>query len=339
MSKPISPLVVLPVMLVGVIGYMMLRVLASGGFTSITVSGALVNNGAVIGSDPAAYDGRFIQFGSGPTSAPTTTPTPASQGNNCAPHPSACGFPDASNTGVPPGTSLAPAEGITITQAGAVVQNLKITGCIDVKASNVTIKNVEVISGVSGSFCIFIESGISGTLIEDSTIHGQDSGNNSVEYAIRDWGNGTKVLRVNMYWCTECIQSGGATVQDSYIHDIATIKGAHYEDFYDGGGAPGGLNLQHNTLFNQQSQTAVMYSAADSGPVQNLTINNNLIAGGGYSIYGGNGTGIKITNNRFSTIFFPKVGQYGVAAYFDSSASGNIASGNVEDDTGASLAL
>jgi hypothetical protein len=74
--------------------------------------------------------------------------------------------------------------------------------------------------------------------------------------------------------------------------------------------------------------------------ISDRIITGNLFAGGGYPIYGGAAFGnttsnIKITNNHFSKIFFPKGGQWGIDAYFNATDPGNVWSGNIWDDTGA----
>ena len=69
-----------------------------------------------------------------PAPAPTTQAPPASSG----------GFPNASNTGVPAGVSLKPSGSITVTQNGAVLDGLDVSGSIRVQANNVTIKRTRI---------------------------------------------------------------------------------------------------------------------------------------------------------------------------------------------------
>src|SRR4051794_10072124 len=59
----------------------------------------------------------------------------ARAGMLCMPRPSACGFPDVTNTGVTPGTSLSSASGVvTLSTPGQVYQNKQVTGSIIVTA-------------------------------------------------------------------------------------------------------------------------------------------------------------------------------------------------------------
>src|SRR6202012_4821296 len=69
--------------------------------------------------------------------------------SNCFPSPHSCGYPDPSNTGVPPGIALAPSGSLSITQPGAVAPGLQVTGTIQVLADNVTIENTRVIQDQS----------------------------------------------------------------------------------------------------------------------------------------------------------------------------------------------
>ena len=200
---------------------------------------------------------------------------------NCISDPSACGYPDTGNTGVPPNEPLTNSGSVTVTAPGAVISGLNVTGTIYVNADNVTIKDTRVTNSSPSGWAIHVDSHVSGTLIEDSTISGQDAGSNAVEYAVSNGGTGTRAVRLQMSNCTECY-AGPGLLQDSYAITNAVVSGAHYEAVYYGGGSEA-LNVQHNTLLNPHTQTASVYAGTDFGPQQNLVINNNLLAGGGSS--------------------------------------------------------
>lgn len=215
-----------------------------------------------------------------------------------------------------------------------MVSNKQITGTITIHANNVTIKDSEVIADSPGSFAIDILSGVTGTLIEDSTIHGADNAANSIEYGILSNNSSTMAIRDNLYYCTECY-AGPGTLQDSYAITNATESGAHYEDTYYGG-TGSSLTIDHDTLFNPHNQTAAVYAYSDFGTVTNMSVTNSLLAGGDYTIYAGGSTAtnVTITGNRFSRIYYPNCSTYGVADYFPTAMNW---SGNVWDDTGASV--
>ena len=77
-----------------------------------------------------------------------------------------------------------------------------------------------------------------------------------------------------------------------------------------------------------------------AGPVddvqKNDLVQNNLLAGGGYCVYGGTGTkgataNIRFINNRFSQKYHPNCGYFGVVASFNRNDPGNAWTGNYWD--------
>ena len=128
----------------------------------------------------------------------------------------------------------------------------------------------------------------------------------------------------------ERILVGPGTLTNSFCLDNVNNPGAHYECIYVDNGS---VTLNHNTLLTAHSQTAAIYM---SNPLGTVKVTNNLLAGGGYTLYGGaksDGTGVSsetVTGNRFSRLYFPKGGYYGPVAYMPNSYTW---SGNVWDDT------
>jgi hypothetical protein len=219
--------------------------------------------------------------------------------------PSACGYPDQSNTGVPPSVPITPSGSIIVSQPGAVVSGKDVTGTIEVTANNVTIKDTRVTNTGDTSNAIRIDSGVSGTLIEDSTLRGAAS-TSAIQYAVTNGGTGTTGLRLQMYNCTEC-WSGPGMLEDSYANANGEIAGSHYEAVYVGGTTVP-TDMEHDTLVNPHNQTAAFFGDDHAwGPMHNVTINNNLMASGGDFVdtgcNGDGNTNIKITNNRFSAIY------------------------------------
>ena len=322
---------------------------ASAIATTTVVSGSPSVSPAGHGSPPPQATPLPVAKG-GTASSANPPGGPPHQNINCISKPSACGYPDATNTGVPAGTALTPVaqaglpagtswdpsqHTLTVTQNGTVISNISIgpDGAIWVEASNVTIKNVSVSS--AGYFAIVVRPGFSGTVIEDSALYGEDSGSNSTSYAVQDMGAGTQMLRLNMYNCWACVISSGL-LQDSYIHDITANTSA--TDVSGIGSRT--IKIVHNTLLNQLSGEYVIFCSD-----KNCTVNNNLLAGGGDTVEGGSGSGpggnsgsnVVITNNRFSPLYFPDCGSIGDIVHFDPSVAGNAWSGNVWDNSNAAL--
>lgn len=256
---------------------------------------------------------------------------------DCVTWPLLCGYPDPANTGVPAGTRLTPSGPITVTTPGTVISALDVTGTITVQANDVTIENTRVTAANPSGSAVFIAPKVSGTVVRDSTLQGADAGRRSIQYGILNAGwppnASTQATRLRIVRCSNCY-AGPGTLRDSYVDVSAVVPGAHYEPIYYGGGA-GPLTVDHNTLLNPQPQTAIVFAGTDYGPQQGLTITNNLMAGGGWMVYGGSANratrDITVTGNRFSRRYFPKGGHFGVAAYMVWSRT--RWEGNTWDDT------
>ncbi|GHO45994.1 DUF4082 domain-containing protein [Ktedonospora formicarum] len=276
-----------------------------------------------------------------PTPTPTVIATPPTNPGTCSNF-SACGFPDASNTGVPSGTTLKAQSGnISITDNNTVISGVDLTGSFDVYANNVTIENSRISS--SNWWGINLRSGYSGLKILHCTIVGvvgKGPDNGGEDYGVSNMGNGSiEVGYNNISAFSDVISMGHGYIHDNYVHDLQAFRNMsnqmnHADPFISDGADPLGLTITHNTLLNQltadQGASAAIGLFADDGPVTNATITNNWIAGGAYALYGGGqgSTNIKVTNNVFSTEYWPQCGIYGPVAYWNASGSGNIFSGN-----------
>lgn len=279
-----------------------------------------------------------------PTETVVTTPPPSpveekpsSTQTNCISVPSACGYPDSSNSGVESGVSLKSSSNYSDSTSGSTVKNISVNGELDINASNITVENVEIqASGGSGSHGVYIPKGVTGVVFNHVTCHGSN-----VQYCIFNGGSNTTIKNSYLYGCGECM-NGSGTIENSFFNVTANISGEHYEDIYDGGGN-GNLIVNHDTMLNPQGQTATVFASTDFGNQDTLTISNSLLAGGGYTIYGGascttGGCGkvigpVTISNNRFSKKYYPNSGYYGLFAYFNESVtkfSGNYWDNNLE---------
>jgi hypothetical protein len=283
--------------------------------------------------------------------------------------PQACGFPDSTNSGVPSSVALTavPAQRrqgpgwtwdndhIVVTANGATLSGLNVDGWIEIDANNVTLNDLNVtVTGDWWGIGLYCQEqaqkGCVGARIENTTVGGPAaSGANRLEVGIKDvYGDavGTQIIRVNIYHAGTGIQISNGTVEDSYIHDFGynSSEGDHLNGISVGGGDNRPLLIQHNTVLNNYGQTDAIALFQDFGPEVNKTISDNLLAGGGYSLYGGGPNGctgpatafkcnpssnIVVTNNVFSKMFFGNGGFYGPVANFNPAGSGNVWSGNI----------
>jgi hypothetical protein len=295
----------------------------------------------------------------GPAASASARPHPkkAHTQVNYMASPSTYGYPDATNSGVPAGTRLLSVPGqvssgpgwrylssgyVSVSGNGAVLSGLYIPYNLDITASNVTIRNSKVVTG--GSFAVSLRH-TSGVTIANSTISGSNATTGRAGVTITDvYGDSTgmNITGNNISNFKTAIQVSTGTITGNYIHDPGFVSGDHTNGIFDTGSTQP-LVITGNTIFNSFGQTdAISLDASQAGQVvANKTIENNLLAGGGYTIYGGTSLGnsvnhILIKNNRFGQGYFPRSGQWGPIAYA-SSAGTNVWSGNVWDSTAAAI--
>jgi hypothetical protein len=221
-------------------------------------------------------------------------------------------LPNASNTGVPPGTTLSPSGSMTISTAGTVVDARDIKGCVTVNAPNVTIRNSRVTCDGSGA----IWSRSTGLTVEDSTVQ---CGNKVGQTAITP-ANYT-VRRVDASRCENILWAGGnVLIEDSYIHDPipCCIPGDPHTDSVQVPAGGNNITIRHNRIYGgylSQSNfgnSAITTGASPGAGNTNLTITNNLLAGGGFTVYCPDvSSSFTFTNNRFSRVLVDTVGGFG----------------------------
>ena len=230
---------------------------------------------------------------------------------------------------------------VSIDGEGAVFSGYSTALNVDVTADNVTIRNSVIATG-GESFGVSIRHATN-TVIEDSTIY---SPNTRLMVGIKNiYGDesGTTVRRVDIYNVSTGVQIDSGLIEYSYIHDMGYQSGDHINGTTSNSSGSGSLTIRHNTILNKFDQTDAISLFEDFGAQANRVIDGNLLAGGGYTIYGGANPGgsktsnIRITNNRVSNLYFPQGGSYGPVTAFDGSGPGNAWSGNVWDSTGAAL--
>ena len=281
---------------------------------------------------------------------------PGRPAQDCARIPHRCGFPDATNTGARDPTQLKKvpeqvrsgpgwhydARGfVVVNGARAVVSGLSISCGIAVTASGVTIRDVQVVTGGQNSVGISLIHA-DGVTIEDSTITGLNTGSGRIYAGIKDvYGDTTRtrILDNNISQASTGVQIYQGLVEGNYIHHPGMIPTDHVNGVTTNGDTRP-LMIRHNTIFNSFVQTDAIGLFQDFGVVANVTIDDNLLSGGGYSIYGGEGrkgepSNIVVINNRISSNFFNHGGYWGPATAFDAGTSGDIWEHNVWDGTDA----
>jgi parallel beta-helix repeat protein len=272
----------------------------------------------------------------------TIAATPAAPaGGSCSPpNYSACGFPDATNTGVPAGITLTKQTTtdscLVISEDHTVIDAVHVTGCIDVEANNVTIQN----SRVTGTTWWAIKYGstnpnVTGLKIlhvKIDSIPGQGpAAEGGYPYGISTQGAGSlEVGYSDISGFKDGIDVAHGYIHDNWIHDMSKYTGSHTQGIYVWKPPAGtSLLINHNTITDIiQDSTAAIFMVLG---IHDVTVEDNWLAGGSFTLYGGgtDARNIQAFNNKFSTEIAPNGGNFGPVSYWSTAKTGNVWSGNV----------
>jgi streptogramin lyase len=236
-----------------------------------------------------------------------------------------CGWPGPGNSGYPKTLSLRNTAGRTITADNTVVDGERITGGLVIAARNVTVRNSLVINsagGASGTGVISVQPGAT-ALIEDTTLDGSNATHAGIWYSGASLtARGNEIYRVNdgiFSW-----DADNFILEDNYLHDFTTLAANGHIDGFQTEGASHGV-IRHNVFDVTQSQNADVAIWNSRRNSDDILIENNLMAGGGFAVYaedyspsesdpiGGYAvTNIRFLNNKFSTVHYPCAGYWGV---------------------------
>jgi hypothetical protein len=284
------------------------------------------------------------------TTPPVTTPPPTTN----PPTPSA--FPDqntcpdktkpCSNVGhdtgyEPTGVVLHSCSGNLA--ANTTYDSCNFSGDVSIGGPNVHITRSLINGQVNGGG----EVDQPGLLIQDTTIDcGCGSSGNLSPPAI--FGGNFTLNRDNIYNVGHGVQipDDNVVVENSWIHGhCCDASDAHLDTIISNGGASN-VTIENNNLDGGPSGalTAAVGMLPDFGNLNNWTFDHNLLnTVGSYCAYTGDvpakphdATNIHWTNNHFGKKYSSKCGIYG-PVYPGGTSSGFVWSGNVWDDTGATI--
>jgi hypothetical protein len=192
---------------------------------------------------------------------------------------------------------MVPTGSLVITSPGAVIDAMDVRGCVDVRASRVTIRRTRI--RCNSWFPIRQYPQFTGLVVEDTEIDGLDS---SAGVAI-GFAHYT-VRRAHIHRVADGPRMGSdTTVEDSYIHDLAPCKGCHNDGIQSTGGER--LIIRGNNIQNPMRQTSAIMLSGVSSPVSRVRIEDNLLNGGNYTIYlrGLSKGDVIVRGNRFGRAF------------------------------------
>ena len=203
-----------------------------------------------------------------------------------------CGWPGPTNTGFPAGTSLTNTSGRAITTNNAVIDGERINGQLIIRATNVTVKNSYISwdgGGAGGSGVIKVEVGATATID-----HVEINGLNHTHACVWHEGSAMTATAVKCYGINDGMfswhQSSRAdsgdnvNISDSYFYGFTTnAANGHIDGFQTEGASHG--RITHNTYNMDGGASGVISIWNSLTNSDDWTVQNNLITGGGFSMY------------------------------------------------------
>jgi hypothetical protein len=269
------------------------------------------------------------------------------------PDPSACGYPDLESVGVDPLIPRTTVSGVvTLSTPGQVYQDRTVNGSIVVTAPNVTIRNVQL-NNTNPYYAISVKNAGSWERSDANLLIDRTEINLGGGYTVKGVAfNGYTMRRSFMHNGSDCAHfsdnvvlednlcvSGPDTNSDGWPDGNAFCSGPDHFDGFQTDGARG-VTIRHNTMRNPCGQTSNILLSSNTSHVSTVTIDDNLLAGGGYTLYcagmndGSTVDNIVATNNRFARTWFPRSGYWGPTAYCEFA---DVFTGNVWDSDGSPL--
>lgn len=254
-------------------------------------------------------------------------------------------FPNATNTGVPAGTTLTNYTGPCILTTPNTVIDAKTVNCsLEIQTSGVVISRSKINGGITLNTGLGPAAGWN-FIVRDTEIN---VGGSLTIRGIEGWNY--TALRNNIYGSYSGMYCAlNATLQDNYVHGnapdptgIAHMSGIRQE---------ASCTIRHNSITCDAPVTppdcccsAALTGYPDFAIIQNNTVDRNLFVAtptGSYCAYGGSTLGkpfsgqtnnIRFTNNVFQKGSSNHCGDFGAVGDFDPAATGNVWSNNKYDN-------
>lgn len=277
-------------------------VLACG---SSSESGGTPDAGASSGDGGGSSSSSSGGAGSSSGDASTSSGGASSSGDSGAPS----AWPDASNTGIPDGAC---ASGLR----DAVEDDLRpATGQVFecVRFADGTPYISDEVSSITYRFCRFESDSVDAFVnVQGGSVTFEDS-----EFAggVGTWirtayaGNDLTVRRCDFSGMANAVEFGtrNVVIEDNYVHDFGSVDPEQHADGIQSANETPDLRVHHNSVFlNAVTGGTGALMLWGTG---NSSVTDNLVAGGGYTLYLDGP--MVITGNRISTKFSERSGEYG----------------------------
>jgi hypothetical protein len=219
-----------------------------------------------------------------PTTSTTTTPAPAPSTSTAA-----GGAPNATNTGVPAGTTLTRVDGNLHIKTSGTYSGLDVYGTVYIEAPDVTVKN----SIIRGSSSPSTSQGLVNNYTASATNFVlQDS--ELVPAVSSMWFDGVQgsnitLRRVNIHGVQDGMKVMGdnVTIQDSWIHGLVLWPDPNKPGQYihdDGVQVLGGKNIHISGNTIEGGNNSALQVTQTLSAVTNLALTDNVLGGGACTV-------------------------------------------------------
>lgn len=252
----------------------------------------------------------------------------------CEAPPAVEGFPTPESTGVPAGVTLTEGGPLAITEDGFVLEGRDLAGTVVVEADDVVIRNTRI---TSNGAAVVLQTGATRLTLENVSVVGEGIDHPSAAITVRGGEITVRKLLLAGYAEGLFLDGGSGRIEASLFLCLPDIEGGDTIEVWAGHD----LVIRNNRFDRRGGNSNIKFPVDVRAPGRDARIEGNLLAGGGWSVYGGYEPGdpavtwsnVVITGNRFSVRHHEKSGYWGPIAF----AQGDLTTGNVWHESGAPL--
>ncbi len=242
------------------------------------------------------------------------------------PKPAKDNWPNSLNCGDLVGRKLTVSTGtLSTSSAGQIIENMKITGTLDIKHDDVIVRNCHFISSNNA---IRANYGAANVIIVNCLIEAGNTGIIGGDFTLRD----SYILN-----CVDCINltSNNVVIDHNYL----LLDGPDDGSIYDGiqtNGNSSNVQIINNVIENKIGQTSCIMIDNSLGGMSNILVANNKLSGGLYTLYLHDDAGHdQITNVTIRDNIFGEIAPQIDYINFRSDFGNNPTMfGNIDADTG-----
>ncbi len=217
-------------------------------------------------------------------------------------------------------------DGFAVPGPHVLIEDVTIDGALDISARMpVVLRRVTIFAPQDLPWLVLVRPGAGALHVLWSDIGGamiKRSAPPHVGVALALRGDGARVYRSRIGAAADGVQIGGRDIRivESEIANLLARSGDHNDaiQMFDGAAE---IEIARCRIENRHAQTSAVTVLG-----RNVALRSNLLAGGGWTLYGGakrNGKGgegaseVSVERNVFSRAFYAKSGSFGPVTYWD----------------------